>query len=105
MDDFKCDTCIHDQVCDHNKYGFENCNSFICSDLIKKQQAEIKLLKTNFNSMCVSMPHIARAERKEAIKEFAEAVKLEFYKEFDELIPSIMSDSIDDLVKGMGGAT
>ena len=24
----KCDTCIHNVVCDHNRFGFENCNSF-----------------------------------------------------------------------------
>lgn len=24
----KCDNCICNNVCDHNKYGFENCNSF-----------------------------------------------------------------------------
>lgn len=34
-----------------------------------------------------------------SLKELAELVKLEFYKEFDELIPSIMADKIDNLVK------
>ena len=24
-----CNVCIHNAVCDHNKFGFENCNSFI----------------------------------------------------------------------------
>ncbi len=24
----KCDTCIHNEVCDHNKFGFENCGSY-----------------------------------------------------------------------------
>lgn len=37
--------------------------------------------------------------RKQAIKEFAERVKMAFYYEFDELIPSIMADKIDELVK------
>ena len=37
--------------------------------------------------------------RKQAIKEFAERVKMAFYYEFDELIPSIMADKIDVLVK------
>lgn len=35
----------------------------------------------------------------EVAKEFAEAIKLEFYKEFDEIIPSIMADKIDNFVK------
>ncbi len=36
-------------------------------------------------------------------REFAELVKLEFYKEFDELIPSIMADKIDNLLKEKWG--
>lgn len=42
-------------------------------------------------------------ERKEAVKEFAESVKMAFYYEFDELIPSIMADKIDALVKEVCG--
>lgn len=37
--------------------------------------------------------------RKQAVKEFAERVKMAFYYEFDELIPSIMADKIDEIVK------
>lgn len=33
------------------------------------------------------------------MKEFAEKVKMAFYYEFDEIIPSIMSDKIDELLK------
>lgn len=39
----------------------------------------------------------------EALKEFAERVKMAFYYEFDELIPSIMSDKIDELIKEVCG--
>ena len=39
------------------------------------------------------------AVRKQAVKEFAERVKMAFYYEFDELIPSIMADKIDELVE------
>lgn len=38
-------------------------------------------------------------EKKQAVKEFAERVKMAFYYEFDELIPSIMADKIDELAK------
>lgn len=38
-----------------------------------------------------------------AVKEFAERVKMSFYYEFDELIPSIMADKIDELVKEVCG--
>jgi hypothetical protein len=24
----KCENCIHNDVCDHNKYGWENCNNY-----------------------------------------------------------------------------
>lgn len=43
------------------------------------------------------------AVRKQAVKEFAERVKMAFYYEFDELIPSIMADKIDKLVKEVCG--
>lgn len=33
-----------------------------------------------------------------AVKELAERIKTEFYAQFDELIPSVMSDRIDELV-------
>lgn len=35
----------------------------------------------------------------DTIEEFAERVKQAFYYEFDELIPSIMADKIDELLK------
>ena len=41
--------------------------------------------------------------RKQAVKEFAEWVKMAFYYEFDELIPSIMADKIDEIVKEVCG--
>lgn len=46
---------------------------------------------------------ITKAELKEykrqAVKEFAERVKNAFYAEFDEIIPSIMANKIDELLK------
>lgn len=54
------------------------------SDLINRQKAEVErlqkeneVMKTNCNSMCMSMPNMAKAERAEAIKEFAE--ELEYF--------------------------
>nr|DAI38384.1 MAG TPA: hypothetical protein [Caudoviricetes sp.] len=40
-------------------------------------------------------------QRKKAqvVREFAERVKIAFYEEFDEIIPSVMADKIDELVK------
>ena len=42
---------------------------------------------------------LANEERKQVVREFAERVKMAFYYEFDELIPSIMADKIDELVE------
>lgn len=42
---------------------------------------------------------LANEERKQAVKEFAERVKMAFYYEFDEIIPSIMADKIDELIE------
>lgn len=36
---------------------------------------------------------------KKAVKDVAERIKMAFYYEFDELIPSIMADKIDGIVK------
>lgn len=39
--------------------------------------------------------------KSEAVKEFAKKIKLDFYYEFDELIPTIMAEKIDKRVKEM----
>ena len=36
---------------------------------------------------------------KSEVEKFAEDIKLEFYREFDEIIPSIMADKIEELKK------
>ena len=80
-DESSCDNCL--------LFGTERCankeikNAFA---LTKRLKAEIEALKNN---------------KSEAIKEFAERVRMAFYYEFDELIPSIMSDKIDEIVKEM----
>lgn len=38
-----------------------------------------------------------------AVEDVAERIKMAFYYEFDELIPSIMADRIDELVKEICG--
>ena len=40
-----------------------------------------------------------RENRTKAVKEVAERIKTAFYCEFEELIPSIMADKIDEIVK------
>ena len=43
--------------------------------------------------------HLIKAWQKETAEKFAERVKMAFYYEFDELIPSIMADKIDEIAK------
>lgn len=52
---------------------------------------EIKLLEAE-NS-------VLRQEKKAAVEDVAERIKMAFYYEFDELIPSTMADKIDEIVK------
>ena len=66
---------------------------------IQEKQAEIEALIAGQETL---QKYIAEAKT-EAVKEFAEKIKLEFYYEFDEIIPSIMADKIDNLVKEMVG--
>lgn len=35
-----CDTCKANKVCDHNKYGFENCNNYIPEDVAEVKHGE-----------------------------------------------------------------
>ena len=59
----------------------------------KARQSEIKT---------IDLESIVNA-RKETAEKFAERVKMAFYYEFDELIPSIMADKIDEICKEITG--
>ena len=56
-----------------------------------------------FEQMAEDLYNAGYGDTKQAVKEFAKRVKMAFYYEFDELIPSIMSDKIDELVKEVCG--
>ena len=74
--------------------------------IIDKQEKEIECLENAVEMLNCELDMAKDCipeQRAEVIKEFAENIKLEFYKEFDEIIPSIMADKIDNLVKEMGG--
>ena len=75
------------------KYIFANVD--YCADDLDKTLKENEELKSAINGFRGYEDKI----KAEARKEFAERVKLEFYYEFDELIPSIMADRIDNLLK------
>lgn len=65
---------------------------------IERLEKENEVMKTNCNSMCVSMPNIAKAERTEAIKEFAERGKDTFTPPHDYSCKYIKYE-LDNLVK------
>lgn len=75
------------------KYIFANVD--YCADDLEKVLKENEELKSAINGFRGYEDKI----KAEARKEFAERVKLEFYYEFDELIPSIMAHRIDNLLK------
>ncbi len=36
-----CNTCKANKVCDHNKYGFENCNNYISTDVMEVKDCNL----------------------------------------------------------------
>lgn len=79
--------------------------------IIKIQEAEIKQLTNQITCLkkydeerdILLHRKLVTKTRKETAKEFSERVKTAFYEEFDELIPSIMTDKIDEIYKEMVG--
>ena len=66
-----CDDCPFHKRCYENNEWLEK----EAIDLINRQKAEIERLETNCLSMAQTMPNMAKAERAEAVKEFAERLK------------------------------
>ena len=96
---------------DAKKYKFVPDEFFIDKtlDLINHQKAEIERLETNCLSMAQTMPNMAKAERAEAVKEFAERLK-EYVESYDvttgyrvTIVQAVEEETIDNLVKEMAG--
>ena len=72
-----CDMCLVRHICNKPNEPIECCESLkIAKKAIEAGYGDVRA----------------------AVKEFAESVKMAFYQEFEELIPSIMADKIDELV-------
>lgn len=67
------------------------------ADVVPK--SEVDRLNKAMDSMVIEHKRLVDIIKSEVIEEFAEEVKIEFYREFDEIIPSIMADKIDGLKK------
>ena len=59
----------------------------------------VKIANTYYNAGYRKIPENAVVLTREEFEKFAERVKMAFYYEFDELIPSIMADKIDEICK------
>lgn len=75
---------------DHNEYTER------LGKLVRQRKARIEYLEKLLDDRC---DRCIERERKETAEKFAEMVKMAFYYEFDELIPSIMADKIDEICK------
>lgn len=67
--------------------------------LTEDNAEEIGNMVVKSPQMQEAMLHLIKAWQKETAEKFAERVKMAFYYEFDELIPSIMADKIDEIAK------
>ena len=109
-----CSTDVRENTCPKCAfYKKHRCSTLMlnaASDLINRQKAEVErlqkeneVMKTNCNSMCMSMPNMAKAERAEAIKEFAKRFVNEKCAyctvDTDEMV--FFKKDIDNLVKEM----
>lgn len=68
-------------------------------DLIKRQEAYIERCESGEEDWVKRLMERPRT----VVKNLGEQIKMAFYYEFDELIPSIMADKIDELVREYGG--
>lgn len=50
MPEKTCSTCQCNKVCDHNKYGFENCGNYISDDLLPRAREIFEEIEENTNS-------------------------------------------------------
>lgn len=66
---------------------------------VRKNPRNSKNTVLTNNDIAELLSIVARDTRKETAEKFAERVKMAFYYEFDELIPSIMADKIDKICK------
>lgn len=73
--------------------------SLLCYATGGKLSKHTYKLRVMENAVLDNFEDLRNNDVKEAIRTFAEDIKLEFYQEFDEIIPSIMADKIDELVK------
>lgn len=93
----------------NDKKEIEKIAKEICNYVASKNMTKVYVIGTKYNPLAFEFLHntgiaewlVKKGYRnvEDIIKEFAERIKMEFFYQFEELIPSIMADRIDDLVK------
>lgn len=54
-----CETCKANKVCDHNKYGFENCNNHIPEDVEEVKHGEWREVNEKYpRYVCTACNHL-----------------------------------------------
>jgi hypothetical protein len=81
----KCDSCIHNEVCDHNRFGWENCGHYKPSRTGYAQQYNKNKYETRkANHQCVvcgcELPENAETIKCDACKEAEKRSKQKYYK-------------------------
>ena len=64
-----CSTCKCNKVCDHNKYGFENCGNYISDDLLPRASEIFEEIDTMCVDLFGNFNHKRFAELKEKYTE------------------------------------
>lgn len=71
-----CSTCQCNKVCDHNKYGFENCGNYIPADVVPKSEVA-RTFRQRMNEKMGKHTHLLG-------KEYVQRIMREIEKEFTE---------------------
>ena len=67
--------------------------------MLYKKLRDLETIVAAMREAIAEQSALHQDEIKAVLTQFAYDIKLEFYREFDEIIPSIMADKIDELVK------
>lgn len=69
----RCDNCLANKVCDHNRFGFENCGSYIsAADVVPKSEVAREIFEEIYEDCFDQFGYInyeALAERKKKYTE------------------------------------
>jgi hypothetical protein len=65
------------------------------AEIIERQDAALEEKTTKLKQMVPATTDI----KVNVVQAFADLIKLEFYRQFDEIVPSIMSDRIDEIAQ------